>query len=52
LVKDDLAMATNLVDPKSGVTYRQAAGLLTSQINASVPVAQVVPIPTLRISGE
>jgi hypothetical protein len=45
LVKDDLAMATNLVDPKSGVTYRQAAGQLTSQINAGVPVGQVAPIP-------
>src|SRR5437016_1538552 len=45
LVKDDLAMATNLVDTKSGVTYRQAAGQLTSQINAGVPVGQVAPIP-------
>ena len=45
LVKDDLAMATNLVDPKSGTTYRQAAGQLTSQINAGVPTSQVGKIP-------
>ncbi len=45
LVKDDLAMPTNLVDPKSGVTYRQAAGQLTSMINAGVPVSQVAKIP-------
>jgi Carboxypeptidase regulatory-like domain len=44
LIKDDLAMPTNLRDPKSGVTYRQAAGQLTSMINAGVPVAQVQPI--------
>jgi len=25
LIKDDLAMATNLVDRRSGVSYRQAA---------------------------
>jgi hypothetical protein len=45
LVKDDLAMPTNLRDAKSGVTYRQAAGQLTSMINAGVPTAQVSPIP-------
>jgi hypothetical protein len=45
LVKDDLAMPTNLTDPKSGTTYRQAAGQLTSMINAGVPIGQVPKIP-------
>lgn len=45
LVKDDLAMPTNIIDPKSGVNYRQAAGQLTSMINAGVPIAQVPKIP-------
>lgn len=45
LIKDDLAMPTNLVDPKSGMTYRQAAGQLTAMINQKVAVAQVAPIP-------
>jgi hypothetical protein len=45
LVKDDLAMPTNLVDAKSGTNYRQAAGQLTAMINAGVPVAQVAKIP-------
>jgi hypothetical protein len=34
-------MPTNLVDTKSGTNYRQAAGQLTSLINAGVPTAQV-----------
>jgi hypothetical protein len=45
LVKDDLAMPTNLVDPKSGATYRQAAGQLTAMINQGVPTGQVPKIP-------
>ena len=45
LVKDDLAMPTNLVDPKSGVSYRQAAGQLTSMINQGVATSQVAKIP-------
>ncbi len=45
LVKDDLAMATNLADPQSGTTYRQAAGKLTALINRGVPVSQVRKIP-------
>jgi hypothetical protein len=45
LVKDDLAMPTNLVDPKSGVTYRQAAGQLTAMINQGVALGQVPKIP-------
>ena len=45
LVKDDLAMPTNLVDSKSGMTYRQAAGQLTAMINQGVPLEQVSPIP-------
>lgn len=45
LVKDDLAMPTNLVDAKSGVTYRQAAGQLTAMINNGVATNQVSAIP-------
>jgi hypothetical protein len=45
LVKDDLAMPTNLTDPKSGMTYRQAAGQLSSMINRGVPTSQVQAIP-------
>jgi hypothetical protein len=45
LIRDDLAMPTNLKDTKSGMTYFDAARLLTSQINAGVPTAQVKPIP-------
>ena len=44
LIKDDLAMPTNLVDPKSGMTYRQAAGQLTAMINNGVATANVAPI--------
>ena len=45
LIRDDLAMPTNLKDPKSGMTYFDAARLLTSQINAGVPTSQVQKIP-------
>ncbi len=45
LIKDDLAMPTNLVDSKSGTTYRQAAGQLTAMILAGVPTSQVAKIP-------
>jgi hypothetical protein len=45
LTKDDVAMPTNLVDPVSGMNYRQAAGLLTSMVNAGTPTASVGPIP-------
>jgi hypothetical protein len=45
LIKDDLAMPTNLLDPKSGMTYRQAAGQLTAMINNGVATANVAPIP-------
>lgn len=45
LVKDDVAMPTNLVDPVSGMNYRQAAGQLTAMINAGTPTASVQPIP-------
>ena len=44
LLKDDLAMPTNLTDSKSKTTYFQAARQLTSQINAGVPTSQVQPI--------
>ena len=45
LIKDDLAMLANTVDPKSGVNYRQAAGQLTQMINNGVPTASVPAIP-------
>ncbi|HLJ44867.1 MAG TPA: carboxypeptidase-like regulatory domain-containing protein [Bryobacteraceae bacterium] len=44
LVKDDLAMPTNLKDPKSGMTYFQAAGQLTAMINNGVATSKVGPI--------
>jgi hypothetical protein len=45
IIKDDLAMPTNLVDKKSGMTYRQAAGQLTAMINQGVATSQVPKIP-------
>ncbi len=45
LVRRDAAMPTDLKDPKSGMTYFQAAGLLADQVNAGVPVAGVQKIP-------
>ncbi len=45
LIRDDLAMPTNLKDPKSGMTYFEAARQLTAQINAGVPTAQIQKIP-------
>jgi len=45
LIRDDLAMPTNLKDTKSGMTYFDAARALATQINAGVKTADVKPIP-------
>jgi len=45
LIRDDLAMPTNLKDTKSGMTYFDAARALATQINAGVSTANVKPIP-------
>ncbi len=41
----DLAMPTNLRDPKSGMDYFTAATLLAKQYRAGVPIQNVKPIP-------
>jgi hypothetical protein len=45
LVQSDLAMPTNLRDPKSGMTYFEAAAQLAELSFRGVPVSQVQPIP-------
>ena len=45
LVRRDAAMPTNLTDPKSGMTYFQAATLLARQAVAGVATANVAKIP-------
>lgn len=40
----DLATATNLRDPKSGMTYQQAINQLMIQARAGVPVSQIKPV--------
>ncbi|MDQ6675791.1 MAG: hypothetical protein M3Z09_00680, partial [Acidobacteriota bacterium] len=45
LIRDDLAMPTNLKDNKSGMTYFDASRALATQINAGVKTADVKPIP-------
>jgi hypothetical protein len=45
LIRDDLAMPTNLRDPKSGATYFDAARQLATMINNGVPTSAVRPIP-------
>lgn len=45
MVRTDLAMPTNLKDPASGMTYYEAATLLTRQARANTPVSRVTPIP-------
>ncbi|HWD00294.1 MAG TPA: hypothetical protein VG456_26230, partial [Candidatus Sulfopaludibacter sp.] len=45
LARRDVGEPTNLVDPKSGQTYFQAAQLLATQGNAGVPSANVAKIP-------
>src|ERR1043166_7643480 len=45
LIGDDLAMPTNLRDPASGMTYFDAAKLLSQYTFANVPVKNVQKIP-------
>jgi len=45
LVRRDAAMPTNLWDPKSGMSYFQAATILARQAVAEVPVASVQKVP-------
>jgi hypothetical protein len=45
LTRRDAAMPTNLTDPKSGMTYFQAATVLARQVVAGVPVANVQKVP-------
>jgi len=45
LAQRDVAEPTNIVDPKSGQTYFQAAQMLATQNNANVPIASVQKIP-------
>lgn len=45
LIRRDAAMPTDLKDPKSGMTYFQAAGILADQVNAGVPTANVQKVP-------
>jgi hypothetical protein len=44
LQEEDLAMPLNLVDPKSGMSYFQAAVALAQQYRAGVPIQNVKPI--------
>jgi len=44
LAVTDLATATNLRDPKSGMTYQQAINQLMVQARAGVPASQVKPV--------
>jgi hypothetical protein len=45
LISDDVAMPTNLKDPKSGQTYFDAAKILSENVFANTPVEDVKPIP-------
>jgi hypothetical protein len=45
LIRRDAAMPTDLKDPKSGMTYFQAATILARQVVAGVPTAQVQKVP-------
>jgi hypothetical protein len=45
LTRRDLAMPQDIVDPKSGTSYFQAATALARLIDAGTPVSQVKPIP-------
>jgi hypothetical protein len=45
LVRRDAAMPTNLRDPKSGLSYFDAATVLARQVVAGVPVANVAKVP-------
>jgi len=45
LIADDVAAATNLVDPQSGMTYFQAATELEQLVNQNTPTQNVAAIP-------
>src|SRR5260370_42247860 len=45
LISDDIAMPTNLKDPKSGLTYFEAAKILSQNVFANTPVEDIQPIP-------
>lgn len=45
LIGDDVGMYTNLVDPKSGQTYFQAATIMQQYVRANAGVGSVQPIP-------
>jgi hypothetical protein len=45
LIRRDAAMPTDLKDPKSGMTYFEAASILARQVNADVPTANVQKVP-------
>ncbi|HZY58949.1 MAG TPA: hypothetical protein VFE56_04255, partial [Candidatus Binataceae bacterium] len=45
LVRDDTAMPTNLKDPASGMTYFQAAQLMSKLARANTDPSKVQPIP-------
>jgi hypothetical protein len=45
LVQRDLSMPLNLVDAASGMDYFTAATMLTTMIDAGVPISAVQPIP-------
>lgn len=45
LVRRDAAMPTNLSDPKSGMSYFEAATILARQVVAGVPIADVQKVP-------
>ena len=45
LIRRDAGMPTDLKDPKSGMTYFQAATALARQVSGGVPTANVQPIP-------
>jgi hypothetical protein len=45
LVRRDAAMPTNLKDPKSGMSYFEAATILARQAAAGVPAANVQKVP-------
>jgi len=45
LIRDDLAMPTNLKDPASGQTYFQAAQIMSKAARAGLDASKVEPVP-------
>jgi hypothetical protein len=45
LIGDDVAMYTDLIDPKSHMSYFQAATAMQKYVRANAPVSSVQPIP-------